>query len=112
MSFGGRTGAPHGEKKAPEPLPGRHRKRHRRVTPRRRARPTVNPSLTRSERPGSQKGELHEKGVGDPEAGYECYSGGRGDLLSMSRRLLTLNVVLAIVSIALAAGLVRTLIVR
>lgn len=30
----------------------------------------------------------------------------------MSRRLLTLNVVLAIVSIALAAGLVRTLIVR
>jgi len=28
-------------KEDPEPLPGRHRKRHRRVTPRRRALPTV-----------------------------------------------------------------------
>ncbi len=48
----------------------------------------------------------------DPEAGYECYPDGRRDLLSMSRRLLALNVVLAIVSIALIAGIERTLIVR
>src|ERR1700682_452586 len=51
----------------------------------------------------------------DSEAGYDSlrrHRPGRRRRLAMSRHLLTLTVVLAMVSIALAAGIVRTLIVR